>query len=163
MGRPKTLLDRTVGQWRNVRMVKRVFPPELQSQMLFKVFDRAEGMVPFGNGGNYPNPTTHGAFNDEGVPFWDETFWKPKSVTFREPDADCKDLFASRLVPAAVEAGGSVAQAITMAPEGMAEKWSTVWQQVEAGKTVALTSGGHTVARIVPVPGRQEDAAGMAR
>jgi hypothetical protein len=166
--RPKTLPDRTIGQWRNVRMVKRVFPPELQSQMLFKVFDRAEGMVPFGNGGDYPNPTTHGAFNDEGIPFWNETFWKPENIRFREPDADCKELFASRLVPAAIQGGVSAPQEIMMTPdmmtpEEMAGKWSTIWRQVEAGKTVALTSGGHTVARIVPVPGRQEDSAGMAR
>ena len=68
--RPKTLLDRTIGHWRNVRMVKRVFPPELQSQMLFRVFDRDAGDPP-----RRDNPLDHGGFNNPGVRFWRSSFW----------------------------------------------------------------------------------------
>lgn len=68
--RPKTLLDRTIGQWRNVRMVKGVLPQDLQSLMLFKVFDRDAGNPP-----DPSNPLYHGGFNDPGVPFWWPSFW----------------------------------------------------------------------------------------
>ena len=37
-----------------------------------------------------------------------------------------------------------------------------VWQEVGDGKTVAITSGGETIARILPVPASQADAAVLA-
>ena len=41
---PKTVPDRTVGQWRNLRATRHVFfPEEARRWMLFHVFDRAEG------------------------------------------------------------------------------------------------------------------------
>lgn len=105
---PKTVPDRTVGQWRNMRATRHVFFPEAARQwMLFRVFDRAGGMRRLDNVGGdpttecavddegvcYPNPTTHGAFNDPGVPFWKEQFWKPDQIGFREPEADCAAVF----------------------------------------------------------------------
>jgi hypothetical protein len=157
---PKTVPDRTVGQWRNLRATRHVFfPEEARRWMLFRVFDRAQVVVPYGNGREYPNPTSHGAFNDEDVPFWQEVFWKPEDVEFPEPGADCQNLFTSRLVPPAIEVGAGVARAITIPAEEMARKWQMVWQEVDGGKTVAITSGGETIARIVPIQEDQEDAA----
>ena len=80
--RPKTLLDRTIGQWRNVRMVKRVFQPELQSQMLFRVIDRDAGDPP-----RPDNPVDHGGFNDPGVPFWRPSFWGLDQAQFPPPES----------------------------------------------------------------------------
>lgn len=75
--RPKTLPDRTIGQWRNVRMVKPALPRDLQRLMLFKVFDRHAGDPP-----DSSNPLYHGAFNDEGVPFWRPPFWGLDQANF---------------------------------------------------------------------------------
>jgi antitoxin (DNA-binding transcriptional repressor) of toxin-antitoxin stability system len=149
---PKTVPDRTVGQWRNLRATRHVFfPEEARQWMLFHVFDRAEVMVPLANREPYPNPTRHGAFNDAGVPFWLEAVWKPQNLKFPEPQVDCNNLFTSRLGPAAIEVGAGVARAITIPAEEMARKWQMVWQEIDGGKTVAITSGGETIARIVPV------------
>ena len=37
---PKTMPDRTFGQWINVRRTKHLFPEEAQKWMLFRVFDK---------------------------------------------------------------------------------------------------------------------------
>lgn len=154
---PKTVPDRTVGQWRNLRATRHVFfPEEARQWMLFNVFDRAEVMVPLDSRPPYPNPTRHGAFNDAGVPFWLEAVWKPQNLKFPEPRADCNNLFTSRLGPTAIEVGAGLARAITIPAEEMARKWQMVWQEVDSGKTVAITSGGETIARIVPVSRNQE-------
>jgi hypothetical protein len=122
---PKTVPDRTVGQWRNLRATRHVFfPEEAQRWMLFHVYDWANGERPLGNGKSYWNPTTHSAFNDPGMPFWQEAFWKPESVEFPEPQVDCGTLFASRLSLAASEAGIG-ATPMTIPVEEMARKWQT--------------------------------------
>lgn len=82
--RPKTLPDRTIGQWRNVRMVKPALPRDLQRLMLFKVFDRHAGDPPEAS-----NPLSHGAFNDEGVRFWRPQFWGLDQAKFA-PTQGCK-------------------------------------------------------------------------
>ena len=160
---PKTVPDRTVGQWRNLRATRHVFfPEEARQWMLFRVFDRAQVMVSFGKDDEYPNPTSHGAFNDAGVPFWQEGFWKPQHLNFPEPLADCRNLFTSRLGPAAIEVDVAATRAMTIPAEEMARRWQMVWQEVGDGKTVAITSGGETIARILPVPASQADAAVLA-
>lgn len=143
---PKTVPDRTVGQWRNLRATRHVFfPEEARRWMLFHVFDRAQ------RNGAMPNPTSHGSFNDEGVPFWQEAFWKPDQVKFPAPEADCDDVFGGRLHPAVKEAGAGVTGTFAIPAEEMAQMWDTVRREVEAGQTVAITSGGRPMARIVPV------------
>jgi hypothetical protein len=158
---PKTVPDRTVGQWRNLRGTRHVFfPEEARRWMLFHVFDRAAGWRPLGKGGDYyRNPTTHGAFNDEDVPFWQDAFWKPEQVKFPAPNADCEAVFARRLGLPAVESGAGAAGVITIPAEDMVRQWRTAWQEVAEGKTVAITSGGRPVARIVPMPEREEEDA----
>jgi hypothetical protein len=147
---PKTVPDRTVGQWRNLRATRHVFFPEQARRwMLFHVFDRAEGRP---ENGKMPNPMTHGSFNDEGVPFWKEAFWKPESVMFPKADADCEDVFAGKTRPAELTAQATM------------QEWQSVLQEVARGRTIAITRGGETIARIVPVPKKhQDDAAGMAQ
>ena len=101
--KPKTLGDRTIGQWRNLKMALHYFPPDVQRWMLLRVFDRAQAVSAEGkaegnmgyDGWVYPNPTTHGEFNDQDVPFWRETFWRPVAIHFDPPAArSCEKLFA---------------------------------------------------------------------
>ena len=140
---PKTVPDRTVGQWRNVRATRHVFfPEEARQWMLFHVFDRAQGKR---------NPTTHGGFNDQVMVFWRETFWKPAEIEFPAPEADCKELFTSRLLPDEIRADATT------------QDWQSVLQKVARGKTIAIIGDDGIMARIVPVPARhQEAAAGVA-
>jgi hypothetical protein len=81
---PKTLPDRTIGQWRNVRMVKRALPIDLQRLMLFRVFNRDAGNPP-----DPGNPLYHGAFNDAGVSFWRPSFWGLDEASF-PPTQGCR-------------------------------------------------------------------------
>jgi hypothetical protein len=139
---PKTVPDRTVGQWRNLRATRHVFFPEQARRwMLFHVFDRAEGRP---ENGKMPNPTTHGSFNDEGVPFWKEAFWKPKSVMFPKADANCEDVFAGKMRLAELTAQATM------------QEWQSALQEVARGRTIAITRGGETIARIVPVPEKEQ-------
>ena len=103
---PKTVPDRTVGQWHNLREARHLFPAEVQRWTLFHVFDREartrldsrQGVV------REPNPTTHGGFNDKDVPFWSETgFWRPPEVQFRRADdgVRCETFLVDRLNQAA--------------------------------------------------------------
>ena len=98
---PKTLPDRTVGRWHNLRTARHLFPETVRPWMLLRVYDReaATSIDPAtGTVVREHNPTTHGAFNDLNMPFWNESFWKPNEVQFRRPATDdCEGLFAGRL------------------------------------------------------------------
>jgi pimeloyl-ACP methyl ester carboxylesterase len=61
---PKTMLDRTLGKWRNLRLAKHLLDLDSQKQMVFKVF-----------GGNADKPRMHGEFNDADTCFWNPWFW----------------------------------------------------------------------------------------
>lgn len=115
---PKTLPDRTFGQWHNVRMTEQMFPEDVQRWMLFRVFDReAETYRDPKDGKLYrrPNPTTHGMFNDADMPFWQETFWRPQDIVFAPPDrspfaGSCEELFAGRIEAARTTASAPAAE-----------------------------------------------------
>lgn len=128
---PKTLPDRTVGQWRNIRMGRHLFPAAARKWSLFRVYDRepAQGR---------PNPTTHGAFNDSGMPFWSERFWKPETVGFAPPEVQsCEDLFRSRLVPETTTAADAA--------------WPELLERARHGETVRISDAdGRPMARLVP-------------
>ena len=77
---PKTMRDRTVGSWRNVRSTKHLFPTAAQRWMAFRVFKRppSNKMPPNGQMCLEPsdrNPVTHGQFNDDEMCFWQPSFW----------------------------------------------------------------------------------------
>jgi hypothetical protein len=132
---PKTLPDRTVGQWRNIKMTRHLFPIEVRKWMLFHVFDReAQPIIDEFDW----NPTKHGEFNDLNMPYWREDFWKPPQVQFPKPDVkSCEDLFFSRLAPKAERAS--------------ADSWGKLLERAEAGETIRITGAdGQTVARLVP-------------
>ena len=61
---PQTMLDRTLGKWRNVRLAKDTLDLKSQEHMVFKVF-----------GGNVDKPRKHGDFNDADTCFWNPWFW----------------------------------------------------------------------------------------
>jgi pimeloyl-ACP methyl ester carboxylesterase len=98
---PKTVPDRTVGQWVNVRRTRELFPPSARHWMLWRVFARAEET-------GRPIPLTHGGFNDveRGIRFWEPQFLGADQVRFdREPSpAFCAARLAGNL--AAAFAGG---------------------------------------------------------
>ncbi len=132
---PKTLPDRTVGQWRNIKMTRHLFPSPARKWMLFHVFDREA--QPIMDQLDW-NPTRHGEFNDPNMPFWREDFWKPPQVQFPRPDVEsCENLFFSRLTPKAEEAS--------------ADSWGQLLKRAEAGETIRITGAdGRTVGRLVP-------------
>jgi hypothetical protein len=105
---PKTLPDRTVGQWHNLRLTRHLFPDDVQCWMLMRVYDREAAMQPGKNGQRAvrdDNPTTHGAFNDQNMGFWSEAFWKPSDVYFHPPEeTSCESLFQRRLEAARTKA-----------------------------------------------------------
>jgi hypothetical protein len=77
---PKTLADRTFGKWRNVALTKDIFPKDIQDQMLFKIFGFQEGHNRVcENGHVWPDPITHGAFNDTRMFYWHPRFWARNS------------------------------------------------------------------------------------
>jgi hypothetical protein len=101
---PKTLGDRTVGQWRNMKVALHYFPPEAQRWMLLHVFDREQVVTPDGRvpPGKF-NPTTHGQFNDTEVRFWSEQFWNPAALKFDDPKpTSCEKHFQDRIMPGSV-------------------------------------------------------------
>lgn len=85
---PDTLLDRTVGQWANMRGGRRHFSAEARCRMQLKIFDWAPRTYP-------PNVTDHGGFNDDGVPYWRRSFWSSETGV---PSADIVH-FADELPP----------------------------------------------------------------
>ncbi|MEM7044749.1 MAG: hypothetical protein AAF543_18225 [Pseudomonadota bacterium] len=90
---PKTLPDRTVGQWRNLRQTKHLFPREARHWSLYRVFDRQAAEADDGSGALSWNPITHGSFNDKNMPFWREDFRKPVGVSFDPPRQACEKVF----------------------------------------------------------------------
>lgn len=77
---PETVLDRTFGKWRNIRIAKHIFPRAVQSQMTFKVFSPKRLAAELTDGEAVAadietNPITHGGFNDTGMLFWRPSFW----------------------------------------------------------------------------------------
>ena len=107
---PKTLPDRTVGQWHNLRQSRHLFPADARRWMHMRVFDREAGAdIENGKPVRRPNPTTHGAFNDARMPFWKEwSFWKPGEVYFDPPDTtSCEALFSDRFKAAVEKARGA--------------------------------------------------------
>ena len=66
---PKTMMDRTLGKWRNVRATKHAILPVAQQHMLFRVFDRTS--LESGPA----NPRKHGDFNDDKMKYWCPEFW----------------------------------------------------------------------------------------
>ena len=83
---PDTLLDRTVGQWSNMRGGRRHFSAEARQWMQLKVLDRAWHDTPLRAPPDPAGPADdrlvvrdHGGFNDVGVPFWERSFWSTES------------------------------------------------------------------------------------
>lgn len=144
---PKTLPDRTVGQWRNIKMTKHLFPRTAQQWMLFRVYDQEPAQDDRGE--PVPTPTTHGSFNDAEMEFWHEDkFWRPAEINFPPPQVRrCEDLFYSRLAPRAVEAS--------------AAPWGELIERAKRGETIRIKGAdGRIVARIVP-PTPEETTAGQ--
>ncbi|MDH3912919.1 MAG: hypothetical protein OEU09_16655, partial [Rhodospirillales bacterium] len=102
---PKTVIDRTMGKWRNLRATKHVFPREAQENMLFRVFSwddawssnqvpkSACDQDPSGGASQaserlFKPPTTHGAFNDNRARFWCPYFWGADTVGWWRGESD---------------------------------------------------------------------------
>ena len=80
---PKTMLDRTLGKWRNVRLAKHVFPAEAQKRMIFKVFGFREQRDRRGHAGYRPgDPVMHGQFNDTHMYYWLPEFWGERDINW---------------------------------------------------------------------------------
>ena len=77
---PKTIIDRTLGKFRNVRIAKHVFPKEAQKKMIFKVFGfrKSDPKNPEKKG----DPVKHGHFNDTSLDFWQPHFWGENAVNW---------------------------------------------------------------------------------
>ena len=80
--RPKTIFDRTLGKWRNLKMAKWFFSERAQEKMLFRVFnlDSVEE--------DPPNPVKHGDFNNKEMRFWMPKFWGDDQVKWKEKPVD---------------------------------------------------------------------------
>ena len=79
----KTVRDRTMGKWRNLREAQQVFPADVRDRMTFRIFgfDQRNWQDNL-NGAGRPDasyrwlePTTHGSFNDTNKKFWRAEFW----------------------------------------------------------------------------------------
>jgi hypothetical protein len=87
---PKTIPDRTVGQWRNLRQARHLFSEKQQERVLFRVFSRtapacqANTSVPMMEAIRCATPETHSDFNDKDVPFWCPEFWGADKVEFKD-------------------------------------------------------------------------------
>jgi len=81
---PKTMADRTFSKWRNVALTKDLFPPDLQEQMVFKIFGFRDGVGRF-NAPNFrpPDPTKHSHFNETNRFFWRPQFWQPETFPLK--------------------------------------------------------------------------------
>lgn len=80
---PVDMEDRTVGQWKNVRAAKHIFPLKAQERMLFRVFNR-QGKDCSPNGP--PHPTMHSQFNDTESKFWRPAFWGAVDVGWEDKE-----------------------------------------------------------------------------
>lgn len=92
---PKTVPDRTLGKWRNLRRVKHMFLPKAQSKMIFKVFGFRRESGKRGEPGYRPaDPIRHAEFNDTHMYFWLPEFWGEKDVDWCQGAGDkekCRD------------------------------------------------------------------------
>jgi hypothetical protein len=96
LAKPKTVLDRTMGKWRNLRPALHIFPAEVQTHMTFRIFgfDQRRWREHLGGDGvpcaDYagPNPVTHGSFNDTAKEYWRPTFWGALSG-YHKPRTTC--------------------------------------------------------------------------
>ena len=95
---PRTLGDRTVGQWVNLRAAGHLFPRDIRKWTLFRVFDRDAGQFTDTDGSTYRGniPTAHGEFNDKGMQFWRSSFWDGGVSRFVQPDS-CEVIFRENL------------------------------------------------------------------
>lgn len=72
---PRTILDRTLGKWRNVRIARTILPEDVDSQVVLKVF-----------GQGYGEPQAHGDFNDARQCFWNPGYWVVPVFSERYPE-----------------------------------------------------------------------------
>lgn len=80
---PRTMMDRTLGKWRNVRLAKHVFPSAAQRRMIFKVFGfRPEEGVRGQPGYRPGDPVRHGEFNDTRMHYWLPEFWGEADIAW---------------------------------------------------------------------------------
>lgn len=80
---PKTILDRTLGKWRNVRLAKHVFSRAAQTRMIFKVFGFRNQRNQRGAPGYRPgDPVKHGQFNDTRMHYWLPEFWGAADINW---------------------------------------------------------------------------------
>lgn len=83
LGKPKTMLDRTMGKWRNLREAQKVFHDKVRDQMTFRVFGfnqrewkdnlNCHGLP--GKSYEWPEPITHGSFDETNKQFWCPVIW----------------------------------------------------------------------------------------
>jgi pimeloyl-ACP methyl ester carboxylesterase len=74
---PESDLDKTAGRWKNMRVVRHVFPKETyESQMRFKVFGLDKNR----------HPQAHGDFDN--FPFWQREFWWKPDRAYRCESGD---------------------------------------------------------------------------
>ncbi|MDH3658696.1 MAG: hypothetical protein OEU92_01500 [Alphaproteobacteria bacterium] len=81
--KPSTMLDRTIGQWRHLRVAKHVFSADAQKWMLFRVFNLSSKPDD-----PTPNPLSHGDFNDDQMKFWRPSFWGDDRVRWCDSSVD---------------------------------------------------------------------------
>lgn len=80
---PRTMLDRTLGKWRNVRVTRHIFPEEAQKRMIFKIFGHRQQVGEPGDPNFKPgDPVRHGEFNDTRMHFWLPEFWGEADVNW---------------------------------------------------------------------------------
>lgn len=71
---PRTMLDRTLGKWRNVRQARMIIPKDVGKRILLKVFGQGTG-----------EPLEHGDFNDARQCFWNPGYWTVPQFSRRHP------------------------------------------------------------------------------
>jgi pimeloyl-ACP methyl ester carboxylesterase len=76
---PRTMLDRTLGKWRNVRQARMIIPKDVGERIVLKVF-----------GQGYGEPTAHGDFNDARQCFWNPGYWAVPAFSDKYPDERTK-------------------------------------------------------------------------
>jgi len=76
---PRTMLDRTLGKWRNVRQARMIIPRDVGKRILLKVFGQGTG-----------EPVEHGDFNDARQCFWNPGYWAVPQFGESHPDQQAK-------------------------------------------------------------------------
>lgn len=96
LGKPKTMIDRAMGKWRNLQPALHIFPAKMRPRMNFRVFgfDQRRWREHLGDDGlpcaDYagPNPVTHGSFNDTAKEYWRPPFWGAPA-DYHQPRTTC--------------------------------------------------------------------------